>query len=78
MTVDERLEFLLRSSESLHATARLTTDQLADLARETADLTRKMADLTRKFDGMVGTMSDIALAVLNHERRLGKLDGGGE
>ena len=64
MTIDQRLEFLLQSTESLHATA-----QEHSLAID---------KLTGKLNQIANTMSDLAIAVLQHERRLGKLDGGGE
>jgi prefoldin subunit 5 len=33
MTIDERLEFLLKSTESLHESVQKNTDQIADLTR---------------------------------------------
>jgi len=71
MTIDERLEFLLQSTESLHST---TLEHSAQIAEQSAQI----AKLTTRFEQVAETMSDLAIAVLNHERRLGKLDGAGE
>jgi prefoldin subunit 5 len=64
MTIDERLEFLVQSTESLHST--------------TLEHSAQIAKLTTRFEQVAETMGDLAIAVLNHERRLGKLDGAGE
>jgi prefoldin subunit 5 len=64
MNIDERLEFLLQSTESLHST--------------TLEHSAQIAKLTTRFEQVAETMSDLAIAVLNHERRLGKLGGAGE
>jgi hypothetical protein len=71
MTIDERLEFLLQSTESLHATA---LEHSAQIFEHSAQI----AKLTTRFEQVAETMGDLAIAVLNHERRLGKLDGAGE
>ena len=63
MTVDERLEFLLKSTESLHSTVHENTGQIAEV-------TGQIAELTRKLDGMANTVSDLALIARDHERRL--------
>lgn len=47
MTIDERLEFLLKSTESLHETASLQTEQIAELARRSEE-DRKRWELLRK------------------------------
>ncbi len=61
MTIDQRLEFLLQSTESLHATTALHSEQIEKL--------------TKKIDAIASLISDLSLSVLDHERRLGKLDG---
>jgi uncharacterized coiled-coil protein SlyX len=71
MTIDERLEFLLQSTESLHST---TLEHSAQIAEHSAQI----AKLTTRFELVAETMSDLAIAVLHHERRLGRLDGAGQ
>ena len=71
MTVDERLVFLLQSTESLHSS-------LQELHAIVSRHDNQIEKLTVKFDQVANTLGDLAIAVLNHEKRLGKLDGGGD
>lgn len=69
MTIDERLEFLLQSTESLHA----STQQLHATA---ATHTAQIAELVKaaKQDGEnIAALARIAAA---HEQRLTDLEGG--
>lgn len=76
MTFEERLDFLFKSIESHDA-------QIGKLVEQqgTTDLTlQKLADLVNrlgtKVDKIADTLREVLIAVLNHEKRLGKLDGG--
>jgi hypothetical protein len=71
MTVDERLVFLLQSTESLHSS-------LQELHAIVGRHDSQIEKLTVKFDQVADTLGDLAIAVLNHEKRLGKLHGGGD
>lgn len=47
MTIDERLQFLLQSTESLHSNVQDLTASVADLRGSVAELRGSVADLTR-------------------------------
>jgi len=78
MTIDERLEFLLQSTESLHSTTLEHSAQIAEHSAQIAEHSAQIAKLTTRFELVAETMSDLAIAVLHHERRLGRLDGAGQ
>lgn len=68
MTIDERLELLLQSTESLHSTVQELTANVAELRGSVADLTRVV-----EIDGEnIRRLATIAAA---HQARLDDLDG---
>jgi phage shock protein A len=77
VTIDQRLE-LVQSTESLHATTALHSEQIARNSEQIDLLTAAVGRLERKFEQMASTLGEVSILALNHERRLGKLDGGGE
>ena len=71
MTIDERLEFLLQSTESLHATAAKQTRLVQEHTRQIQEHTRQLqidADNIR-------SLGNIAKA---HEDRISDLENGGQ
>ncbi len=78
MTIDERLVFLLQSTESLHSSLQELYGSVQDLKAVVGRHDSQIEKLTVKFDQVAHTMGDLAIAVLNHEKRLGKLDGDGD
>lgn len=82
MTIDERLEFLLQSAESLRPTVQELTASVQGLAKNVqglsvsvAELRGSVADLTRvvEIDGEnIRRLANIAAA---HQARLDDLDG---
>ena len=68
MTVDERLDSRLYSTESLHATTALHFEQIEKLTANQGSPNHKLREIA-------ATMSEIAFAVLRQEKRSGKLDG---
>jgi hypothetical protein len=75
VTIDERLEFLLHSTEFLHANSQLLEATAARHDEQLAKVIKGMEITDHRFRELAATVSEIALAVPNHERRLGKLDG---
>ncbi len=75
MTIDERLEFLLQSTESLHANTQLLEATAATHTEQLAKVIKGMEITDHRFRELAATVSEIALALLSHERRLGKFDG---
>jgi uncharacterized protein YoxC len=74
MTIDERLQFLLQSTESLHSTVHELTADVSELRASVADLRNGVADLTRvvEIDAQnIRTLANIAAA---HQQRLDDLD----
>jgi hypothetical protein len=71
MTIDERLEFLLQSSESLHATVQENTANIAALFTHITALT-KVVEIDAEN---IRHLADIAAA---HEQRLDGLEGGAQ
>jgi hypothetical protein len=75
MTIEERVQFLMQSTESHDR-------QLGELTDKMATLTDKMAVLTVKFDALggmmaqlLGAMKTLADTVTDHERRITGLEG---
>lgn len=56
MTIDERLEFLLKSNESLHEQMQQASSQLARQAEN--------------IDKLASTVNELYMVALSHERRL--------
>ncbi len=78
MTVDERLVFLLQSTESLHSSLEELHGTVRDLKAVVGRHDGQIEKLTVKFEQVADTLGDLAIAGLNHQKRLGKLDGGGD
>ncbi len=83
MTIDERLEFLVQSTESLHATVHEMSGQLQEIAGQVQEVTGQVQTLT----GQVGTLVEamkvagenirgLTIIAQRHENRLDALDGG--
>ena len=75
MTIDERIEFLMQSTESHDR-------QIGELTDKMASLTTKVDILTTKFDALGGMMAQLleamktlAETVTHHERRITGLEG---
>lgn len=82
MTIDERLEFLRQSTESLHAscqelhaTAAAQQDQIDALVKLTRD---GFATLAEHMAGMADSLAALAATVKAHEERLNGLEGKGD
>jgi len=67
--IDARLQFLLQSTESLHATTQEHSAQIAENATQIAALSKTVSDLVTA----TGALLRISHA---HKERLDKLDGG--
>jgi SMC interacting uncharacterized protein involved in chromosome segregation len=75
MTIDERIEFLMQSSESHDR-------QIGELTEKMGVLTAKVDQLTTKVDSLggmmaqfLGAMKTLAEAVTDHERRISRIEG---
>ena len=82
MTIDERLQFLIHSTESLHAniqdlvaaqTAALAAQAAAQAARDAAQEERNRL-LDAQMLKLTNVMAAIASTVLEHEERLNELE----
>ena len=67
MTTDERLQFLLQSTESLHSS-------LQDLTASVAELRGSVADLTRVVEIDAENIRRLANIAAAHQTRLDDLD----
>jgi prefoldin subunit 5 len=76
MTFDERLEFLFKSTESLHATAQETTEQIGELARTVDRLAEKIDKHSEQLAIDAENIRALARIADMHERRLTDLEGG--
>ena len=72
MTIDERLEFLMQSTESLHATVAAQQQQIDAWIALTKD---GLATLAEHMAGMADSMATLAATVKAHEDRLNGLEG---
>jgi prefoldin subunit 5 len=76
MTIDERLQFLLQSTESLHASTQQLQATVARMSETVGTFTTQIADLFKaaKQDGEnIAALARIAEA---HQHRLTDLEGG--
>lgn len=77
MTIDERLQFLLQSTESLHSTVSEMTEQMR-MNREATDKNRVDIDKhTRQLEMDAENIRALARIAEAHQRRLDDIDGGG-
>lgn len=67
MTIDERLQFLLQSTESLHS-------NVQDLTATVVELRRSVADLTRVVEIDAENIRGLANIAAAHQARLDDLD----
>ncbi len=70
-------KFLVKSTESLRATAQEQTAEITELKESITGLTTNIGLIDTTMKKTAETMSDLAIAVLNHERGLGTLESGG-
>lgn len=68
MTIDERLEFLLRSTESLH-------ESVAELHATAQEHTRQLQEHTRQLQIDAENIRRLANIASAHEQRLDDLEG---
>lgn len=74
MTIDERLQFLLQSTESLHSNVQDLTASVADLRGSVAELRGSVADLTRVVEMNAENIRRLANIAAAHQERLDNLD----
>lgn len=74
MTTDERLQFLLQSTESLHSNVQDLTANVQDLTGIVAELRRSVADLTRVVEIDAENIRGLANIAAAHQSRLDDLD----
>jgi len=67
-SIDERLDFLLRSTESLHATAQLQSAQIVETSKQIAEHGRQIADLS-------AAVAALLFLTKSHKERLDKIEG---
>jgi hypothetical protein len=68
MTIDQRLEFLVQSTESLHSSINV---RWTVVQRNSEDINK----LTIKMDKLTDVSLALSRVILNQENRLNKLDG---
>ena len=73
MTFDERLEFLFRSSESLHASCQELHASARDLRETVAEHTRQLAEHTRQLEIDAQNIRALANIAAAHQARLDDL-----
>ena len=81
MTVDERLEFLLKSTESLHASMHEMHSSMADMRSSLTELRISVQDLrsvaeenTRQMTIQAESIRQLALIAASHGDRIGSLE----
>ena len=78
MTIDERLEFLLQSTESLHATAAEQTRQIQEHTRQVQEHTRQVQEHTQQLHIDADNIRRLANIAEAHEDRISDLENGNE
>ncbi|MBV8896490.1 MAG: hypothetical protein JO051_08255 [Acidobacteriaceae bacterium] len=76
MTIDERIAFLVQSTESLHATAAALTSQTQELTTQTQELTAQVREHTKQLQIDAENIRRLATIAAAHEERLEGLEGG--
>ncbi len=74
MTIDERLQFLLQSTESQHSNVQDLTANLQDLTATVAELRRSVTDLTRVVEIDAENIRGLANIAAAHQTRLDDMD----
>lgn len=69
MTIDERIVFLVQSTESLHATAQ-------ELTAQVQQLTAQVREHTKQLEMDAENIRRLANIAASHEQRLEDLEGG--
>jgi hypothetical protein len=68
MTIDERLEFLLKSSESLHANMQ---EMISEQEKRWKEQDLRWAKTDARIDKLTNVMAAVISTVIDHEERLG-------
>lgn len=76
MNIDERLAFLLQSTESLHASVQENTANIAALTRNSEGVDARIAALTAAIEMDAVNIRSLANIAGAHEDRISKLEGG--
>jgi len=74
MTIDERLEFLLKSTESLHDSVQKNTDQIAALGGQLVTLGGRIDALVHAVEIDAENIRRLANIAAAHEERLDGLE----
>ena len=74
MTVDERLEFLLKSTESLHASMHEMHSSLTEVRISVQDLRSVAEENTRQMTIQAESIRQLALIAASHGDRIGSLE----
>ncbi|HEX4809429.1 MAG TPA: hypothetical protein VH325_10890 [Bryobacteraceae bacterium] len=75
MTIDERLAFLLQSTESLHASTQELHATAAEHTKQLAEHTRQVAEHTKQLQIDAENIRMLANIAAAHEHRLDNLEG---
>jgi len=70
---DARLQFLLQSSESLHANLQ---ELHAQMAQQNSELSRQKRETDERFDKVLSATENLLAIVRSHQDRLDKRDTG--
>jgi len=74
--IDARLQFLLQSTESLHATTQEHSAQIAENGAQIAENATQIAALSKTVSDLVTATAALLRISHSHKERLDKLDGG--
>jgi hypothetical protein len=75
MSIDERLEFLLRSTESLHASVQELHAVAAEHTRHLEEQGRHLGEHTRQLEIDAQNIRSLANIAAAHQDRLDNLEG---
>lgn len=78
MTIDERLQFLLTSSESLHASTQELHATTQELHATALKHDQQLEVITLRLGQVVESIGQLSRIAGTHEERLADLEGGSE
>ena len=75
MSIDDRLQFLVHSTESLHASVQELHAVVAENSRQIAETARQIAEHSRQLEIDAQNIRSLANIAAAHEDRLDDLEG---
>jgi ABC-type transporter Mla subunit MlaD len=75
MTLDERIQFLVQSTESLHATVHEMSGQLQEQTKQLQEHTKQLREHTKQLELDAQNIRSLAKIAGAHQTRLDQIEG---